>query len=284
MRPHAFGSILLVALISCTGGTLEREAPASPEESFRATFKDRVEVEDAVEVFLAAFAEGREDPAELLGAVSGDRLRDWARWVSRYHPDREAVRGGRVEVAGIRVEEIRERTARAVVDATVVQDAVTEAGELVEVDRRFNGPVLLVREGGRWRVADLVRDGSPMSHAIAVFDDSAQARADGVRVEVRSVYRFRSGTVANVRIENHSDRELVVDRRHSLIQAAGRWVGGTGSTDQLGMPIPPGWVVEGSLVYHTIPIRWLPERVFVHFLRGPEPLAVDLPRAAFLPR
>lgn len=283
MNLRALGPVLLAVMVSCTGAPSERAAsPVSPD-GFRATFKDRVEVEGAVEAFLSAFAEGRDDPAGLLRLVSGDRLRDWARWINRYHPDREAVQGGRVEVASIRVEEIGERRARAVVDATVVQDAVTDDGEVVEVDRRFNGPILLVREGGVWRVADLVRDGSPMSYSIAVFEDPPEARADGVRVEVRSVYRFRSGTVANVRIENLTEGALVVDRRHSLIQAAGRWVGATDSTDALGMPIPPGWVVEGSLAYHTIPIRWLPERVFVHFLRGPKPLAVDLPRAAFLP-
>jgi hypothetical protein len=273
--------VLLVVLTACTG-TPERDPP--PDPGFRATFKDQVEVEEAVEEFLAAFAEGREDPGHLLGTVAGDRLRDWARWINRHRPEREAVRDGRVEVASIRVVEIGAGRARAVVDATVVQETVTEDGEPAEVDRRFNGPVLLLREGSGWRVADLVRDGSPMSHAIAVFEDPPGAGRAGVRVEVRSVYRFLSGTVATLRIENDTDRRVVVDRRHSLIQAAGRWVGATGSTLEVGMAIPPGSAVEGSLAYHTIPIRWLPERVVVHFRRGPPPVAVDLPRASFLPR
>lgn len=280
MRARAAVVATVLALSACTGG--EDPDPTAPTV---ATFKDRLEVEAAVEAFLEGFAAGGEDPGRLLASVSGDRLRDWARWINRYRPEREAVRAGRVEIQSLEVESIRGAEAIAVVDATVLQPARDEEGDLTEVSRSFNGPVALRRDAtAGWRVVDIVRDGAPMSYAIGIFDEPASAEEAGIRIEIPSVYRFRSGTVATIRIDNATGTPLRVDRTHSLIQAAGRWVGAIDVAGDLETPIPPGVVVEGSFAYHPIPIRWLPEKVFVHFVRGPHPISVDLPREGFLPR
>lgn len=277
MRARALVLAVALALAACTSEEPPPGAPSGP------TFQDRIEVEQAVESFLEGFAKGGEHPDALLASVTGDRLRDWAGWINRYRPEREAVRSGRVDLDSLRVESISGATAVAVVDATVLQPTRDEEGERRTVARSFNGPVELRRDAGGWRVVDIVRDGAPMSYAIALFDEPASAEHDGVRVDVESVYRFRSGTVATVRIENGTDDPLRVDRIHSLIQAAGRWVGTIDVAGGLAAPIPPGAVIAGSFAYHPIPIRWLPERVFVHFTRGPEPIPVDLPREGFLP-
>lgn len=270
---------LALVLAACTTATDPMpRAPRGP------TFQDRVEVERAVETFLDGFARGGEDPDVLLASVSGDRLRDWARWINRYRPEREAVRAGRVEIESLRVETITDSVAIAVVDAIVHQPARDDEGTRRIVARSFNGPVELRRDASGWRVVDIVRDGAPMSYAIGIFDEPASAEEAGVRVEVASVYRFRSGTVATIRIENGTPRPLRIDRPHSLIQAAGRWVGAIGVAGDLEAPIPPGTAIAGSLAYHPIPLQWLPERVFVHFVEGPEPIPVDLPREGFLPR
>ncbi|HEX6261952.1 MAG TPA: hypothetical protein VF097_03785 [Actinomycetota bacterium] len=278
MRARPIAVLLALALGACT-------APADPAPTAPSgpTYRDRVEVEAAVEAFLEGFAVGAEDPAELLASVAGDRLRDWARWINRYRPEREAVRAGRVEIESLRVESIRGSVAIAVVDATVHQPARDEEGNRRIVARSFNGPVELRRDASGWRVVDIVRDGAPMSYAIGIFDEPAAGEEAGIRVEVASVYRFRSGTVATIRIENGTGMPIVLDRTHSLIQAAGRWVGATAVAGDLDVPIPPGAAIEGSLAYHAIPIQWLPEKVFVHFLGGPEPIEVHLPRDGFLP-
>lgn len=276
MRAFAIGAALLLG--ACTTSTDPTpRAPSGP------TFQDQVEVEAAVEAFLEGFAQGGEHPARLLASVSGDRLRDWARWINRYRPDREAVRAGRVEIESLRVESISGSEAVAVVDATVYQPARDEGGNRRTVARSFNGPVELRRDASGWRVVDIVRDGARMSYAIGLFEEPASAEQAGVRVEVASVYRFRSGTVATVRIENGTSAPLRIDRTHSLIQAAGRWVGAVDVAGDLEGPIPPGEAIAGSFAYHAIPIQWLPEKVFVHFVRGPEPIPVDLPRDGFLP-
>lgn len=236
-----------------------------------------------VVAFLDAFS-GSDADAGLGQTVSGQRLEDWTQWIERYGRPGEALRAGRVDLGGVAVDRVEGDVALVRVDAVVTSTLHHPGGRVVREPRRFAGPMRLVREGAApfgWAVADLVRDGRPMSIAITVFDGTAEVEEGGVGIEVASLYRFSSGTFATLRISNGTDDPLVVDRPRSLVQASGRFVGATAVSDELAAPIPPGASVEGAVDFHRIPLRWLPERVALHF-EGPFSVTVDLPIEAFL--
>lgn len=248
-----------------------------------ASRSDRQAIEETVTAFLHAFA-GRSGSSGLDETVTGPRLEDWARSISLYEPFGERLRSGRVDLGSVVVDRLEDDAAFVRVDATVTATLHHPGGKVVRAPRRFVGPMLLVRDAGArfgWSVADLVRDGRPMSLSITVFDERAQAADEGIGIEVVSLYRFSTGTFATFRITNDTDGPLVVDRPHSLIQAAGRFVGATRASDGFAMPIRPGASVEGALDFHRIPLRWLPEKVMLHF-EGPRVVTVDLPAEAFL--
>ena len=244
---------------------------------------DREAIEMTVVAFLDAFA-GSDTEAALGETVSGPRLEDWTRWIERFGRPEESLRGGRVELGGVSVDRVQSNEAVVRVDATVTSTLHEPGGRVVRMPRSFAGPMRLIRDPAApfgWAVADLVRDGRPMSIAITVFDGAAEAEEGGIRVEVASLYRFSSGTFATLRISNASDEPVVVDRPRSLVQASGRFVGATATSDELASPIPPGASVEGAIDFHGIPLRWLPEGLALQF-EGPFSVNVDLPFEAFL--
>jgi hypothetical protein len=195
-------------------------------------------------------------------------------------PGDEAALPATLDLRDLRLIDIRDDAAQVVLDA-----AMTHTDEAVEVTRLMQSPMALVRDPmapGGWSVVDAVRDGRPMRRSITLYQ-SAAVRTEELRLEVRSVYQFTSGTVANVRLTNGTSRPVSIDRPHSLVQAAGRFVGSTAATGRLLGPIPPGGTVEGAFRFHTVPLNWVPEKVMVHFLDAPTPVvSVDLPYEDFL--
>lgn len=262
--------LVLLALLASGCGSDGRSASPDPE---------RHAVRGAVVGFLDAVA-GREDAPALSGAVGGLLLEDWAAWLEAEGPPR----GGTVEIRALRVGAIEGDVARVELDATVTVDRTGPDARLTEEAITLEGPVALVRDGeavGGWVVTDLVREGRPMSLAVTIFDPPVQGVSGGIEVEVRSLYRFGTGTVANVRIVNGSGGAVRVDRPPTRIQAAGRFVGATAAAGSFLEDMLPGATPEGSVAFHAVPLRWLPEKVMVHLVDGAV-VTVDLPADAFI--
>lgn len=286
MVTRASALLLLGVLFACTPGEGGIPAAPGPSPTSSPASGDPARVDRAVRDFLDAFAAGAEDPGSLRRAVWGPLLEDWADWVGLGEPGSEASRSGSVDVRALRVVGIEGDVARAELDATVTLGLVGPEGRAAQEERLFRGPVALVRDpdaSAGWAVSDLVREGRPMSLAITVFTGDAVGAGGGVEVEVRSLYRFESGTVANLRITNGAARPFRMDRPSSLVQAAGRFVGATAAPRRLLDPIAPGASVDGSVSFHAMPLAWLPEKVMLHHADGAS-VTVDLPEEAFIPR
>lgn len=269
MIARTFLALLTVLLSAC--GSEGRLASPDP---------DRDAVRGAVVGFLDALA-GRDEAHPLPSTIRGPLLEDWTAWLGS-GPE---LQGGAVRIRALRVAAIDGDVARAELDATVTVGRPGSDQHVGEREVTFRGPVALVRApeaAGGWLVTDLVREGRPMSVAITVFDPPVQGVAGGIEVEVRSLYRFATGTVANLRISNGSEGTVRMDRPPTRIQAAGRFVGATAAAGPFLEAIASGTSREGSVGFHPVPLRWLPEKVMVHLEDGTV-VTVELPVEAFVP-
>jgi hypothetical protein len=261
--------LVLLALVGSACGSGGR--PPSPDP-------DRESVRVAVVGFLDALA-GRDDAPALSSAVRGPLLEDWAAWLDRERPGQ----AGAVEIRALRVAALDGDVARVDLDATVTIGRTGPDARVAEEEITLEGPMALVRdgEGLGWLVTDLVREGRAMSLAVTIFDPPVRGAAGGVEVEVRSLYRFGTGTIADLRITNGSEEGIGVDRPPTRIQAAGRFVGATAAPGAFLEDILPGATPEGSVTFHAVPLRWLPEKLMVHLVDGAV-VTVDLPAEAFI--
>lgn len=281
--PSTTVRILLMSLVvlvpSCAGDGRWFSGEPSPRAQ-EIPEVDRDAVTLAVEDFLDALA-GKTGASSLPGTVRGPFLQDWAASVGRRGG--EAAGGGTVEIRTLRVVTVQGDVARADLDATVTLGVPADLAGTAEVT--FAGPVALVRDAGAaagWAVSDLVREDRPMSVAITVFQPPARGAGQGIEVEVRSLYRFATGTVANVSITNETSGGVRMDRRRTRVQAAGRFVGATGASGDLLEELPAGASPAGSVRFHPVPLQWLPEKVMVQLADGAV-VTVDLPVEAFIP-
>jgi hypothetical protein len=281
--------VLLVSLslASCGGPT----APSEPAGRVDATRVATAGVENAaihevVEDFLGAYARSGSGTGPLAGLVAGPHLEDWVYWLSVQNLGLQGRLTGELELRDIRVLEIGEEVAAAALDATVTLTVALEGGVETSL-RNFGSPILLIRatdDPASWQVVDATRDGRSMQDSITLFDE-VPARVDegGIQVDVVSLYRFSSGTVANVRIRNTTKQPIRVDRPHSTLQVDGRFLGSTAMTTTLQLPLQPGDSIDGALNFPAVTLMNNPELVMVHFHGEPAPVAtVKLPADAFL--
>lgn len=274
---RALVAILALLLPACAAdGRWFPAAPTPPSQDLPED--DRAAVMLAVEDFLDALA-GSAGAGPLRKTVRGPLLQDWAGWLARAGSG--ASGPGTVEIRALRVVWVQDDVARADLDATVTFEAAgADAREVA-----FVGPVALARDADAaagWAVSDLVREERPMSLAITVFQPPALGAEGGVEVEVRSLYRFATGTVANVRIRNATTGAVRMDRSPTLVQAAGRFIPATGASGPLLERVAAGASSEGWVEFHPFPLRWLPENVMLHLVDGTV-VSVELPVEAFIP-
>jgi hypothetical protein len=242
-------------------------------------------IREVVVNFLDAYAGSGSNTAPLARLVAGPQLEDWVYWLNVQNAGLQDRLTGELQVRDLRVLQIGEQVAAAAVDATVTLSVPVEGG-VDRILRNFGSPVLLAREAAdpfSWQVVDATRDGRSMQDSITLFGDSP-ARVDerGIQIEVVSLYRFTSGTVANIRIRNATTRTLRVDVPHSILQVEGRFLGATGATATLRAPLDPGDAADGALNFPAVGLTTNPQLVMVHFHGEPAPIAtVILPVEAF---
>ncbi|HZA26264.1 MAG TPA: hypothetical protein VE915_01280 [Actinomycetota bacterium] len=280
--------LVYLSLAGCGAPADPSEPPGSVDPARVATMGvENAAIRQVVVDFLDAYAESGSDTEPLGQLVAGPHLEDWVCWLSVRNVGLEGLLAGELDLRDLRVLEIGEQVAAAAVDATVTVTVPGEGG-VDRIPRNFGSPVLLARaaeDPTSWQVVDATRDGRSMQDSITLFDEvPARADEDGIRIEVVSLYRFTSGTVANMRIRNGTNRTLRVDIPHSILQVGGRFHGAMQGTPTLRLSISPGDSVDGALNFPPVTLMSNPELVKVHFRGDPAPVAtVTLPAEAFLP-
>jgi hypothetical protein len=237
--------------------------------------------------FLDAYAHSGSGTDSLARLVAGPDLEDWVYWLGVQNLGLEGRLTGELDLRALQILEVGEEVAAAAVDATVTLLPPPVEGTQERIPRNFGSPVLLARAASdptSWQVVDATRDGRSMQDSITLLEEvPARAEKDGIHIEVVSVYRFASGTVANLRIRNGTERTLRVDRPHSVLQVAGRFLGATGATATLGVPLKPRESVDGALNFDAVTFMNPIELVSVHFHGEPTlVVTVPLPAEAFV--
>jgi hypothetical protein len=278
--------LVSLSLASC-GGQADPSEPPGPVDPARvATIGvETAAIRQVVVDFLDAYANSGSETASLARLVGGPHLEDWVYWLSIQNLGLQERLTGELDLRALRVLEIGEQVAAAAVDATVTLSVSVEGG-VDTIRRNFGSPILLARgaeDPTAWQVVDATRDGRSMQDSITLFEETpARVDEDGIQIDVVSLYRFASGTVANVRIRNATTRTLRVDIPHSLIQVGGRFLGATGTTPTLRVPIRPGESRDGALNFPPLTFMDNPELVMVHFHGDPAPVAtITFPVEAF---
>jgi hypothetical protein len=279
---------LLVSLsLAGCGAPAEPSQPSAPVDPTRvATIGvENAAIRQVVVDFLDAYADSGSDTGSLARLVTGPHLEDWVYWLSVQNLGLEGRLSGELDLRALRVLEIGEQVAAAAVDATVTLSVSAEGG-VDTIRRNFGSPILLARateELTAWQVVDATRDGRSMQDSITLFDEvPARVDEDGIQIEVVSLYRFASGTVANLRIRNSTNQTLRVDVPHSVLQVGGRFLGATVSTPTLRVPLRPGASMDGALNFPPVTFMDNPELAMVHFHGNPAPVVtVTLPVEAF---
>jgi hypothetical protein len=281
---------LLVSLSLASCG-----APADPSQPSGAVDPDRLAtagvenaaVREVVVDFLQAYADSGTSTETLARLVAGPDLQDWVYWLGVQNLGLQGRLTGELDLRALQVLEIGEEVAAAAVDATVTLMPPPIEGTQERIPRNFGGPVLLARTASdptSWQVVEATRDGRSMQDSITLFEDvPARVEEDGIGIDVVSLYRFASGTVANIRIRNETKRTLRVDMPRSVLQVAGRFLGATGATATLRVPLRPGDSIDGALNFDAVTFMNTVELLMVHFHGDPAPVVtVTLPAEAFL--
>jgi hypothetical protein len=279
--------LVSLSVVSCDAsseGSPQASEPISVARAATAGLESAA-IREVVVDFLRAYADSGSDTRPLARLVGGPHLEDWVYWLTVQNLGLQGRISGDLELRALRVLDVGDEAAAAAVDATVTLTLPAEAG-LNRLRRRFGSPVILARAGDdpdTWRVVDATRDGRSMQESITLFEEiPARVDQEGIKVQVVSLYRFSSGTVANLRIQNTTRRALRIDAPHSILQVAGRFLGANGSTATLQRPIRPGSSIDGALNFPPLPLTSTPELVMVHFRGENAPVAtVELPPEAF---
>jgi hypothetical protein len=278
--------LVSLSLAGCGSPADPSEPPAPLDPARVATIgMENAAIRQVVVDFLDAYANSGTDTESLARLVTGPHLEDWVYWLSVQNLGLQGRLSGELDLRALRVLEIGEQVAAAAVDATVTLSVSMEGG-VDTIRRNFGSPILLARaaeDPTSWQVVDATRDGRSMQDSITLFEETpARVDENGIQIDVVSLYRFASGTVANLRIRNATDRPVRVDVPHSVLQVGGRFLGATGTTPTLRVPLRPGDSRDGALNFPPITFMENPELAMVHFHGDPAPVAtVTLPVEAF---
>lgn len=279
--------LVTLSLASC-GAPSEPSQPPGPVDPTRVATVgvENAAIREVVVDFLGAYANSGSGTETLAKLVAGPDLEDWVYWLGVQNLGLEGRLTGELDLRALQVLEVGEEVAAAAVDATVTLMPPAVEGTPDPILRNFGSPVLLARaasDPASWQVVDATRDGRSMQDSITLFEEIPARMEDGIGIEVMSVYRFASGTVANLRIRNGTDRTLRVDRPHSILQVGGRFLGATTATATLGVPLRPGDSIDGALNFPAVTFMASIDLVTVHFHGDPAPtVTVTLPAEAFV--
>ena len=255
-RPTLFlvGTLVLVA---CGPDPQGPQAPIAMEQVVDAPALDASAARQTVVDFIDAYAAS---PTEGVGALAqlvvGPELGSWVRWLDVQH--REF--GGSIDaVADVRdvefvgsIEAGPARRAQVGLSASVTFLFEPTDAENFELSRILDGLVLLRTDGGAYRVADLQRDGVPMTTGIELF--RRETRSEGnVEVTLDSLFMFPPNWQFNVVVRNSGPDPLVLDP-----DLVGLYVGGAGGFERIEPVltrslalVPPGTQAEGILAFRA---------------------------------
>ncbi|HWC31852.1 MAG TPA: hypothetical protein VG709_01835 [Actinomycetota bacterium] len=278
----------LVVCLGCSGGPV---APArseafdadaeQPAGDFTAIGLEAAAALETARAFLEAYERPRTLAATHRRLVDGIDLSEWVYWVGVQNAGLDFVRGGGVEIDGLRISQLRLPFATVAVDAAALTRFRTD-GAVGARERRF-AALLLQRVESGWRVVDALHDARQMTSTITVFDPPIEVTSDSVDVEVRSVFRFTGGTVVNVSVANRRGVPLEVDLERSLLVVDDEPVRGEQMTRSLMSPVEPGGDAEGGITFPTIPVEAIPQALSLTMRGfGSVNVLAELPAEPFL--
>lgn len=202
-RPRPAGFVLLALLVaSCSTGS----SGTSPSPS--AGSQDVAAVTAAVNRYFGS-ALPSSDWAEIARSSTG-QLQVQAKWLASQDIAPSVGQGG-LDIQRLQVISVNASEALVAFDATrTVGDRLTTYG----------GPVKLLKENGKWSVADYTRDGR--SVAASVFTHAkGLARRDGIIVTVVGVQLEAGHADVWVRIQNTTSAQLVWNRPIVIVDDTG---------------------------------------------------------------
>ncbi|MFM8998768.1 MAG: hypothetical protein ACKOKE_01565 [Actinomycetota bacterium] len=217
MRPRAALLTLVVALAlvgaGCAAGPRGATAPHAIEQVLPAKALDVAAARVAARAFVQAYAASATDRGlALRRLVVGRELTRWVRWLGIQNGQFEGAIRAEAEVREVRFLGVAlgdtYDVARVRLRATVTFAYAPDGGETFILERVLDGPMLLVRVGQEdWKVADVTREGAPLSEGIR---DLGRARVtrDGVAIVLDSAFVFAIGWQVNVTVENRTDGEI----------------------------------------------------------------------------
>ena len=223
--PRSLAPWILVAVLaaSCAGGPRGATAPHAIEQVLPAKALDVAAARVAARAFVGAYADAADDRGLALERlVVGQELTRWVRWLGIQNGQFEGEIRGVAEVHEVRFLGVAlgdtYDVARVRLRATVTFEYAPDGDEAFTLERVLDGPMLLVRVGQEdWKVADVTREGAPLSEGIR---DLGRERvvAEGVAVVLDSAFVFPVGMQVNVTVENRTGGEI---RLVSVTLAAG---------------------------------------------------------------
>lgn len=212
-RSLALGAVLAVLAAGCAGGPRGATAPHAIEQVLPATSLDIAAARVAARAFVGAYADAADDRGLALERlVVGQELTRWVRWLGVQNGQFEGEIRGAAEVREVRFLGVAfgdtYDVARVRLRATVTFDYAPEGAEAFTLERVLDGPMLLVRVGEEdWKVADVTREGAPLSEGIRDLGRERVA-SGGVAVVLDSAFVFPVGLQVNVTVENRTEREI----------------------------------------------------------------------------
>jgi hypothetical protein len=232
---------------------------------------DDPQIEEAIRSYFAASGE---DAARLSAGVLAEFLE-----VTRDFDDPVTVRSQRLSVRRLEVVRIDDDRAEVAIEATDHLTYETAMFENDEGERQtdrllIEGPMLLHRIDGVWKVADYSRNGRRRSESIRLHPPGAQ-EVDGVRVIALAADLQAGYTMIYLRVTNPHESDLVFDWAALGIPRTGSWrylpLGVLPSTFHTGDTVAAAWMwKEVSLDIPALRLVVLPKgrRVGFDFVVG----------------
>lgn len=209
-------AVVALALASCAREPVGPAAPLALEQVPPAPGLAAASARGTVIELVRAYADAPLDGGAALGAlVTGPELERWVAWLAVQNAQFPGVIVGQADLRGARFDGViplpRAVGAQVTLAATVRFTFTPDEGEPFERARILDGPVRLVSlRPGDWRVADLTRDGVPMTDGIELFRDEVRTE-DGVSVRLDSLFMFTPNWQFNLIVENRSRRPIRLD-------------------------------------------------------------------------
>lgn len=211
-RRPLLACVLVVAAVGA-GCAVEPRGPSAPhalEQVLPAKALDVAAARLAARTFVTAYANAADDRGlSLRRLVVGQELTRWVRWLGIQNGQFEGEIRGAADVTdvhflGVALGDTYD-VARVRLRATVTFDYAPSDGEPFTLARVLDGPMLLVRVGAEdWKVADITREGLPLSEGIRDLGRERIAD-DGIAIVLDSAFVFPVGIQVNVTVENRTD-------------------------------------------------------------------------------